>query len=92
MLSQLRAQRDEHVVHHAHAGEMSAGESATGLIRVDNEIGRRQFRAGQVMIGDQHLDAPRACRGHALDAGDTVVDGNDERGLALRRERDDLRG
>ena len=74
VLPQLRAQRDEHVVHHAHAGEMPARERATGLVGIDDQIGCGQLQAGQVMIGDQHFDAARARRSHPLDAGDTIVE------------------
>ena len=43
------------------------------------------------MIGDQHVDAERARGRDAVDAGDAVVDGDDQRRLRCRRERDDLR-
>ena len=44
-----------------------------------------------MMIGNEHVDAKRARRGHAFDARDTIVDSNDESGAALRGQRDDLR-
>ena len=70
---------------------MLAGERAAWLIGIDDQCRRGQFRAWQVMIGDQYFDAAGARRGYAVDAGDSIVDGDDHRRLALRGERDNLR-
>ena len=43
------------------------------------------------MIGDEHIDAARMRRGDTFDAGDAVVDGDDQRRPAIGRECDDLR-
>lgn len=40
------------------------------------------------MIGDQHIDAACACRGHAGDAGNAVVDGDDQLRRRLKQSRD----
>ncbi len=44
------------------------------------------------MVGDQHLEPRRlGCR-HAINAGDAVVDGQQQVGLTLQRHGDNLRG
>ena len=45
---------------------------------------------GQVVIGDERGDAELARARHAFDAGDAVVDGDEEIGPALRGELDQL--
>ena len=60
-------------------------------IRVNDDIGRRQLRAGQVMIGDEDLDAICGRFLHARDARYAVVNGHDQRGRLFRRNADDLR-
>ncbi len=70
---------------------MLRGECAPGLVRVDDDRGRGKLGAGQVMIGDQHVDAGRGRRAHAVDARDAVVDGDDQARRLARRHRDDLR-
>ena len=50
-----------------------------------------QFVGRQVVVGDQGGDAELRWRGHAVDAGDAVIDGDDQVGLALCGEIDDLR-
>ena len=50
-----------------------------GRFGIHDDVGVRQLGAGQVMIGDQHVDAARARRRHAGEAGDAVVDGDDQR-------------
>ncbi len=46
---------------------------------------------GQVMIGDEHLDAALLRRRHAVDAGDAVVHGDDQVRLPPGGDGDDLR-
>ncbi len=82
-LSQFRAQRQQHVEHHADTGERLAFEAAAGLIGVDDDGRVGQLRAGQVVIGHQHLQAQRIGRGHAFDAGDAVVHGDQQVGAVL---------
>ena len=89
--AQFRAQRQQHVEHHADAREVLAREAAARLVRVDDARGVRQHRAGQVMVGDEHGDAEFVGARHALDARDAVVDGDDQVGRRLRGELDDLR-
>ena len=43
------------------------------------------------MVGDHHVDPPGLRGGNALDAGDAVVDGDDQRRLPLRCEGDNFR-
>ena len=90
-LAQQRARRQQHVEHHADAGEMLAGEFAARLVGIDDQRRVRQRRRGQVVVGDQHLDAERCRRGDAVVARDAVVDGDDEARRACRRLRDDFR-
>ena len=56
-LTQLSAQCEQHVEHHAHARQHLAGECITLAVRIDDGIGRRQAFAGQMVVGDQHLPA-----------------------------------
>ncbi len=89
-LSQLGAQREHHVEHHAHAGDRLGGEAAAGLVRVDDALGARQLRAGQVVVGDQRGDAERARALHALDARDAVVHRDEQVRAPLRRDVHEL--
>ncbi len=77
-LAQRRARGEQHVEHDADAGEVLARKGASGLIRIDDQRGRRKGRGRQVMIGDQHLDAACGRRRDAVVARDAVVDGHDE--------------
>jgi hypothetical protein len=84
--AQLGPQRQQHIEHHADAGNRLAGERAAGLVRVDDHIGlgqHRQLGGGQVVVGHQHLQAECARAGHALDAGNAVVDGDQHVGARL---------
>ncbi len=87
---QARAQCRQHIEHHPNPGQALVGKAATRLVGIDDGIGRGQLRPGQVMIGDQHLDARGSRRGHPGNAGDAVVDGDDQVGGAGRGEGDDL--
>jgi hypothetical protein len=44
-----------------------------------------------VVIGDEHVDPERGSGRNTLHAGDPVVDGDEQVGVALRGQRDDLR-
>ncbi len=88
--AQPRAQRAHQVEDHADAGEVLAREVAARLVRVHDGAGRGQRLAGQVMVGDEHVDAVRGRHCHAGVAGDTVVDGDDEIRPRLRGDGDDL--
>ena len=69
------------------------GKRAARLVRIDDGAGGGQVVAGQVVIGDQHVDAERVGRFHAVDAGDAVVDRDQQIRLARRAargQRDDL--
>jgi hypothetical protein len=78
----LGAQRQQHVEHHADAGQMFAGKFAAGLVGIDDQR-IRQGVAGQMVIGDQHIDAQLARGFDAGMRGDAVIDGNQQIRLAL---------
>ena len=64
--AQLAAQREQHVEHHADAGEVLAREAARRLVRVDDHVGIGQphvvvEQRRQVVVGDDHA----ACRWRA---------------------------
>src|SRR2546430_16142833 len=90
-LAQLGTQGEHHVEHHADARKALARERATGLVGVDDSRGARQLRAGQMVVGDDHLDAEPARRFDALDARDSIVHRDKELRLRSCRERDDFR-
>src|SRR5207302_10818220 len=66
-LAELGPQGKHHVEHHADAREALARKRAAGLIGIDDGSGARQLRTGQMVIGDDHLDADPPGRGYALD-------------------------
>ena len=77
---QLGAQCQQHIKHHAHTGDGLAFKSAAGLVGVHDDVGIGQpdaavHQRGQVVVGHQHLQAQRLGAGHAVDAGDAVVHG-----------------
>ena len=91
-MAQLGAQRQHQVEHHADAGEALAREFAARLVGVDDAPGVGQGVAGQVVVGDQHFHAQAVCFGDAVDAGDAVVDGDQDVGFFLfGGEADDFR-
>ena len=51
------AQRAEDIEHHADPGEALAREAVPPAVGIDDGVGRGQLRAGQVVIGDQDIDA-----------------------------------
>ena len=81
--AQLGAQGQQHVEHHAHPGHGFALERAAGLVGVDDGVGRRQRGAGQVVVGDEHLQAQGLGLGHAFHAGNAVVHGDEHIGAAF---------
>ncbi len=91
-LAQARTQGQQHVEDHPDPGHGLAGELAARLVGVDDGVRRRQFRARQVVVGDQHLEPGGLGGGHAVDAGDAVVHGHQQLRLALQGDGDDLRG
>ena len=65
--AQLGARGQQHVEHHADAGDALAAEAAGRLVRVDDDVGvGQQHRAvdqrRQVVVGHQHLHAERRAR------------------------------
>lgn len=88
--AQFGAQRQHNVEDDADSGEMLAGEVAVREIRVDDTVGGRQLVAWQVVVGDQRRDPQLPGAGHAVDAGDAVVDGDDQVRLARCRQVDDV--
>ena len=90
--SQPRTQRQQHIEHHADAGQRLTGERTARLVGIDDGIRRRQLGARQVVIGNQHSQPRGLSCGHALDAGNTIVHGDQQLRLALKRHRNDFRG
>ena len=87
--AQLGARGEQHVEHHADAGQGLALEGAARLVRVDDHVRVGQHdrvagERGQVMVGDDHVEPERARMRHAVEAGDAVVD-RDEHARAARR-------
>src|SRR5215831_19616256 len=89
--TQLGAERAEHIENHPDTREILARESAAWLVRIDDPCGTRQRIAWKMMVGDEHVDTRRMCCGDSFDARDAVVDRDNEMGLSLRGERNDLR-
>jgi hypothetical protein len=85
---------EQRVEHHADARERLALERAVRLVRVDDDVGVGQHddvvdQRGQVVVGDQHVDAARAGVRDAREARDAVVHRHQQVGLrhARRVER-----
>ena len=76
--SQPLAQRRHEIESHSDAGQALAAKGIPVKVRVDDGVCARQFGARQVMIGDQHIHAGVPGRLGPGDAGDTVVNGDDE--------------
>ena len=70
---------------------MLARKAAPRLVRINDARGVWQYRARQMVVGDQHVDAEFGRTRDAIDAGDAVVDRDQQVRLALRGEFDDLR-
>jgi len=90
-LPQFGAQGKHDVEHDADPGQILGGEFAAGLIGVDDAIGGGKALARQVMVGDQGGDAQFPSPGHAFEAGDAVIHGDDQIRLALGGEVHDGR-
>ena len=60
------------------AAQILVGGGTVGAPRVEHGAGRRQLVAGQVVIGDDHLDPGGPCRPDGCDGGDAAVAGDDE--------------
>ena len=76
--AQLGPQRQQHIEHHAHAGDGLALKGAAGLVRVHDHVGIGQAdllieQGWQMVVGDQHLQTQRPGARHALNAGNAVV-------------------
>jgi hypothetical protein len=67
------------------------GKSQPGWFGLTMHSAAGSVVARQVVVGDQRRDAELAGAGDALDAGDAVVDGDDQVGRALCGEVDDFR-
>ena len=96
-LAQFGAQRQQHVEHHADAGDGLALERAAGLVRVDDHVGVGQAdllveQRGQVVVGHQHLQAQRPGARHAVDAGNAVVHGDQHIGAGRLHPLGNRRG
>ena len=71
--AQFAAQCQQHVKHHAYAGQVLACERAVGQIGIDQRVGSRQCIPRQMVVGDDDLQAQRLCVAHAFHTGNTVV-------------------
>ena len=90
--AQHRPQRQHQIKHHSDARKVFAGKRAAVLIRIDDAPCIGQRVAGQMVIGNQHLDAEAVGLGHAIDAGDAVIYGDNHiGGFLARSELHDLR-
>ena len=97
--TQLTAQRQQHIKHHAHTGHRLALKAAAGLIRVDDDIGIGQLHrartavgGGQMVVGHQDLQAQLFGVGHALHAGNAVVHGDQHIGAGIEHALRNRRG
>ncbi len=89
--AQARAQGHEHVENHPDACQRLARKRAAWLVGVDDGIGVRQRLARQVVVGHQDLEASRLRRRDPVDAGNPVVDRDQQLRLALQCHFDDFR-
>ena len=90
--AQLGAQRQQHIEHHTDPCHGLALKGAAGLVGVDDGVCGGQLGAGQVVVGDEDLQAQRLGLGHALHAGDAVVHGDEHIGAAFGHPAGDGRG
>src|SRR5690606_32008508 len=78
--------------HDADAGQILAREAAMWLVGIDDDTRIRQTLARQMMVSDNNIDATSLGFGHAFDAGDAVIDGDDNiRSFFTYCEFDDFR-
>ena len=84
------AQRQHQLQRHAAPGQMLEGIAAVGPAGVHHRGGFRQRFLTFVMVGDHHIHADGAGKGHLLHAGDAAVHGHQQRGAALAQSFDGL--
>ena len=89
---QFGAQADQDIKHHTDPGQVLARKAAAMLVGIDDARRIRGVRARKVMIGDEYVDAESRGLFDPFDAGDAVVDRNQEVGFAAGRQPDDFRG
>ena len=86
------AQRHQHMENHPDPGQMLAGKVIAWLVRIHQRIRRRQGRAGQMMIGNQHLHAERPGGQDSVVTGNAVIHRDQQIRALLGSDGDDLRG
>ena len=89
-LAKRHAQCHQHIKHDADAGQMLVRKRASRLVGIDDPGRSRQMFTGQVVVGDDDVDARLHGRRHTIDAGDAVIDGDDDVGRTRRGKRDDF--
>ena len=89
--AQLRAQRQQYIEHHANAGDCLAREWTARLVGVDDGCRVRQPLTRQVMIGNDHINCKRLRGGDAVNAGNAVIDRDDDLRRLLRCQRHNFR-
>jgi hypothetical protein len=89
-LAQFGAQGQQHIKHHAHAGQIFRCKGAVRLVGVHDTRRIRQGVTGQVVIGDQYGNAERVGRCHAFHRSDAVVHGHQQVGLPPGGKLDDV--
>ena len=94
--AQCSACGQQHIEHHADAGDRLARESAARLVRVDDavRVGQLHHAADQrrqVVVGDEHIEAARTRMRHTVEAGNAVVHGDEQLRFLCERQIDDRR-
>ena len=79
-LAKQRPEGEEHVVHDAHARKGLRGEGRVREVRIYDADGGRKLGAGQMVVGDDDVDAELRGMAHGFGGGDTVVDGEEHVG------------
>ena len=79
-LAKQRPEGEEHVVHDAHARKGFRGEGRVREVRIYDADGGRKLGAGQMVVGDDDVDAELRGMAHGFGGGDTVVDGEEHVG------------
>ena len=77
-LAAVTAQRDQHIEHDAHTGQVLVREGAAGLVGVDDGQRGRQRLGRQVVVGDDDRQAEAVGMFDTGDRGDAVVDGEQQ--------------
>ena len=90
-LAKLGPQGKHYVEHHADTRKALARKRAAGLVGIDDGCCGRKLRTGQMVVGDDHLDAEPARRFDALDARDSVVHRDQKVGSTLGKLMDCMR-